>query len=476
MFHSGDLNSGISLAIKKRKLVACLVREDDDPVSTTWEEEWLGDLEEVVTEKTVLLRMDYGGKEAGFLSVFCTIDKAPTLVVIHNGHVLEKLESGIEREEFVDRLLAALGLGEDEQQQEQVAPMKLGDSTATPDVAQAASAIASAVKPTSKPATPPRKPRDNPDQKPGGKKPRMPTNHRGDKGKGKQSATEEDAGKQKARDSYLAQQKKRNDDAKQDRARILAQIETDKANRRARSERVRPEGDGATESAMPESRLSGMRRSAGASGTCSLQIRLFDGSNIRGRFPGSTTIAEGVRQWVREEAPAGSGGADIPYTFRQILAPKPSRSIEVSEEHETLQSLDLAPSATLVLVPVVGSVNAYAGSSSGWLGWGSGLLSSAYSSMPDVGYFLPSFSRLYMGGTGDPQEAGNMEGAAMAGADSLPNAADAGASTGRSKTRTLADQRAEAMEGKDKRTEFYNGNSLGFESRKDEKDGGGKVE
>ncbi len=506
MFHSGDLNSGISLAIKKRKLVACLVREDDDPVSTTWEEEWLGDLEEVVTEKTVLLRMDYGGKEAGFLSVFCTIDKAPTLVVIHNGHVLEKLESGIEREEFVDRLLAALGLGEDEQQQEQVAPMKLGDSTATPDVAQAASAIASAVVP--QPATSSSQPHPSPTNpsslfpdraarleadkqtrdaaEKAARQSRSEArrkeaedayaNHRGDKGKGKQSATEEDAGKQKARDSYLAQQKKRNDDAKQDRARILAQIETDKANRRARSERVRPEGDGATESAMPESRLSGMRRSAGASGTCSLQIRLFDGSNIRGRFPGSTTIAEGVRQWVREEAPAGSGGADIPYTFRQILAPKPSRSIEVSEEHETLQSLDLAPSATLVLVPVVGSVNAYAGSSSGWLGWGSGLLSSAYSSMPDVGYFLPSFSRLYMGGTGDPQEAGNMEGAAMAGADSLPNAADAGASTGRSKTRTLADQRAEAMEGKDKRTEFYNGNSLGFESRKDEKDGGGKVE
>ncbi|KAK1089442.1 hypothetical protein LTR48_000561 [Friedmanniomyces endolithicus] len=506
MFHSGDLNSGISLAIKERKLVACLVREDDDPVSTTWEEEWLGDLEEVVTEKTVLLRMDYGGKEAGFLSVFCTIDKAPTLVVIHNGHVLEKLESGIEREEFVDRLLAALGLGEDEQQQEPVAPMKLGDSTATPDVAQAASAIASAVVPqaatsSSQPRPSPTNPSslfpdraarleaDKQTRDAAEKATRQSrsearrkeaedayANHRGDKGKGKQSATEEDAGKRKARDSYLAQQKKRNDDAKQDRARILAQIETDKANRRARSERVRPEGDGATESAMPESRLSGMRRSAGASGTCSLQIRLFDGSSIRGRFPGSTTVAGGVRQWVRVEAPAGSGGADIPYTFRQILAPAPSRSIEVSEEHETLQSLGLAPSATLVLVPVAGSVNAYAGPSSGWLGWGSGLLSSAYSSMPDVGYYLPSFSRLYMGGTGDPQEAGNVEGAAMAGADSLPNAADAGASTGRPKTRTLADQRAEAMERKDKRTEFYNGNSLGFESRKDGKDEEGKEE
>ncbi|KAK0919992.1 hypothetical protein LTR57_010222 [Friedmanniomyces endolithicus] len=501
MFHPGDLNSGISLAIKERKLLACLVREDDDSVSTIWEEEWLGDLEEVVTEKTVLLRMDYGGKEAGFLSVFCTIDKAPTLVVIHNGHVLEKLESGIEREEFVDRLLAALGLGEDEQQQEQVAPMKLGDSTATPDVAQAASAIASAVVP--QPATSSSQPQPSaaspsslfPDRaarleadkqtrdaaEKAARQARSEARrkeaedayatHRGDKGKGRQSATEEDAGTRKARDSYLAQQKKRNDEAKQDRARILAQIETDRANRRARSERTRQEGDGATESAMPESRLSGMRRSAGAGGTCSLQIRLFDGLSIRGRFPGSTTIAGGVRQWVREEAPAGSGGADIPYTFRQILAPKPSRSIEVSEEHETLQSLDLAPSATLVLVAVAGSVNAYAGPSSGWLGWGSGLLSSAYSSMPDVGYYLPSFSRLYMGGTGDPQEAGNVEGAAMAGADSLPNAADAGASTGRPKTRTLADQRAEAMERKDKRTEFYNGNSLGFESRKDGKDG-----
>ncbi|TKA80044.1 hypothetical protein B0A55_01754 [Friedmanniomyces simplex] len=503
MFHSGDLNSGISLAIQEQKLVACLICQDDDPISTTWEEEWLADLEEVVTEKAVLLRMDYGGKEAGFLGAFCSIDKAPTLVVIHNGRVLEKLESGVEREEFVERLLSALGLGEDEQEGG-AAPVKLGDDPATKDVAQAASAIASAILPqtaasSSQPseATPSslfpdraarleadKQTRDEAEK--AARQARQEArrkeaedahaHHRGDRGKGKQSTVEEDAGKRKARDSYLAQQKKRNDEAKQDRARILAQIEADKANRKARSERARQEGDGATESAMPESRLSSMRRSAGAGGTCSLLIRLFDGSSIRGRFPVGTTIAGGVREWVREQAPAGSGGADIPYTFRQILAPKPSRSIEVSEEHETLQSLELAPSATLVLVPVAGSVNAYAAGSAGWMGWGSGLLSSAYSSIPNVGYYLPSFSRLYMGGTGDPQEAGNTEGAAMAGADSLPNAADTGGSTARPKTRTLADQRAEALAEKDKRTEFYNGNSLGFESRKDGKDREGKEE
>ena len=119
------------------------------------------------------------------------------------------------------------------------------------------------------------------------------------------------------------------------------------------------------------------------------------------------------------------------------------------------------PNATLVLIPVSGSVNAYSDSSSGWLGWGSSLVTSAYSSLPNVGYYLPSFSRLYMGGVGDEQEASNVQGAAMAGSDSLPAAA------AQPRMKTLADQRAEAAK-KDKRTEFYNGNSLGFEGRKDE--------
>lgn len=46
----------------------------------------------MIKSKTVLLRLDYGTKEASFLSAFCPIDEAPTLVIIHNGTVVDKLE------------------------------------------------------------------------------------------------------------------------------------------------------------------------------------------------------------------------------------------------------------------------------------------------------------------------------------------------------------------------------------------------
>lgn len=488
MFHSGDLQSGISAAIQQHKVVACFIRSDDDEVSNEWEEGWLTELQEVITEKAVLLRLQRGSQEAGFLGAFCKIDKAPTLVIIQNGQVLEKLEAGVDREEWTDRLLNALGLGGGEAQDEKT--VDLGDNPAPTDVAQAASvaanAVASAINPSTQHQDPPssstpsdlfpdraaklaadkarsdaaeaaeRKARSDARRKAAEE---AHEHHRGDKGKGKQSAAAAEAlERQKVRDTYLVQQKQRKEEAKRDRQRILAQIEADKAERRLRLEKAKQEASSDAQSPLPESRLAGQRRSAGAGGTCSLLLRLFDGTSIRGRFPVSATLAKDVRGWIREEAPEGSGGADIPFTFRQILAPQPSRSIEVSEEHQTLQDLDLVPNATLVLVPVAGGANAYADSSSSWLG---GLVSSAYQSLPNVGYFLPSFSRLYMGGTADEQEASNVQGAAMA----------EGSAPASMRVKTLADQRAEAAR-REKRAEYYNGNSSAFEGRKDEGDKG----
>ncbi|KAK3110031.1 hypothetical protein LTR53_016103, partial [Teratosphaeriaceae sp. CCFEE 6253] len=512
------------------KLVACFIRADADAASTEWEEEWLADLAEVITEKAVLLRLDHGGAEAGFLGAFCKVEKAPMVVVIQNGRVLEKLEGGVGRDEFVERLLRALGLGEDGEDDQDVEEkeVKLGDDTAKGDVAQAASALASAVLPQSAtsalastltPDSPPSTPQAQPPSSSQDPSTLFPdraarlaadkaardktdaaakqaradarrkeaedahAHHRGgDKGKGK--ASDPPTTDQRARASYLSQQKERNAEAKLERARILAQIEADKANRRAR--RTQPPSAAEDESGasvpLPPNGLASSLRSAGASGSCALQIRLFDGSALRGRFPASQTLGKDVRAWVREQAPEGSGGADIPYTFRRILAPQPSRSIEVGEEGQSLGELGLVPSATLVLVPIPGAVSAYAGAGAGaggWAAWPSSLLSSAYGAMPDVGYYLPSFSRLYMGGVGDEQEASNVQGGAMAGADSLPNTNAGGAGVGGGaegrRTRTLFDQRVEA-ERKGKRTEFYNGNSSAFEGRKDDKDGEGKAD
>ena len=63
----------------------------------------------MIKSKTVLLRLDYGTKEASFLSAFCPIDEAPTLVIIHNGTVVDKLEGNLVYTEWAQRLLKACG-------------------------------------------------------------------------------------------------------------------------------------------------------------------------------------------------------------------------------------------------------------------------------------------------------------------------------------------------------------------------------
>ncbi|EMC98415.1 hypothetical protein BAUCODRAFT_67495 [Baudoinia panamericana UAMH 10762] len=501
MFHAGDLNSGISAAISEQKLVACFIAAPPDSSannsantsadSTLWEEEWLPDLQEIIADKAVLLRMERGSKEAGFLNAFCSIDRAPTLIVVHNGRVLEKLEGGVSRDDFVERLLRALGVeGMDESATAEDATVE--EATASgpvhPDAAplqptQSTPAQASSTPQQLFPDRAARLEADRLAREAAEKEARNARTearrneaeeaHAAHQDKGKQRATTENSEKQRARDAWIYEQKQRKDEAKKERERILNQIESDRQERKAKAARAKQaetQQEGAS-SPLPDARMAETKRSAGAGGMCSLQLRLFDGTSVRGRFSAPTaTLAKDVRNFVKEQAPPGSGGADIPYSFRQILAPNPSRSIEVSEEHQTLSELDLVPNATLVLVPVAGAVaSAYNPADAGYLGWASSWLNYGYSSLPNVSYYLPSFSRLYMGGTADPSERSNVEGAAMAGADTLPAAADAGeGSAAKVRVKTLADQREEQR--KREGTEFYNGNSLGFEPRKGDED------
>ncbi len=181
--------------------------------------------------------------------------------------------------------------------------------------------------------------------------------------------------------SYAQQQRKRQQDARQERDRIMRQIENDKAERREREERrralARAEA-GATDGAdgLVDRQLSSenVQRSAStrASKDCAVQVRLLDGSTIRSRFPADRTLRSHVRAWVDEQRSDG----DTPYTFKQILTPQPNRAITISEEEESLQTLGLTPSATLIMVPVQGSIAAYDSSAPGLLSRG---LSAGYS-------------------------------------------------------------------------------------------------
>jgi hypothetical protein len=489
MFHQGDLSSGISLAIQQRKLVACFIPEPGQAESGLWEDEWLSELSDVVQEKAVLLRLEFGSTEAGFLAAFCRIEKAPTLVVIHNGQVLEQIEASVGHAEFVERLLKVMGVGGDEKHGVQEEAVEARPAETVPGTTQDAAA---SPQQTDIPALfPDRAARLSADQAArvaaekaalrARQEARRMEAEAASSSKGKQRATSEDAAKQRARDQWIYQQKKRKEDAKQERERILARIEADKKERRVRAEEAKAAQETQQHgvSGLPDERVAAGKRTRGPGGMCALQIRLFDGSSIRGRFPSDSTLASGVRDWIKQQqsqptAANGAGGAaqDVPYTFRHILRPQPghpSRSIEVSEEHQTLEELELVPNATLVLVPVAGYTEAYS-SSSGMLGW----ISSAYNSLPSLSYFLPGFTRNYLGGNTsadsetarsapNPQSA---EDAAAPGSNEPAASSSVGAAR-KAKVKTLADQRAErAKKTQDQGAEFYNGNSLGFEGRK----------
>lgn len=166
---------------------------------------------------------------------------------------------------------------------------------------------------------------------------------------------------------------------------------------------------------------------------CAVQVRLFDGSTIRSRFPSSGTLLKDVRPWVD-----GKQEGDVPYTFKQVLSPLPNKNIETSEEERTLQALGLTPSATLILIPVSGYISAYEGNTgviSRAVSGGYGLVSSGVGLITGV---LGSF----LGGTP----------AAPAPHAPEPTSAQPSASIN---VRTLRDQ-----EPKKDDQQFYNGNAV----------------
>lgn len=441
------------------------------------------------------MRLDYGTKEASFLSAFCPIDEAPTLVIIHNGTVVDKLEGNLEYSEWAQRLLKACGV---EAEGASVAEPAQPPNTVLldPSTDYAASEGAAAVPAdTTSPHQPEqvqallsergqrleaerlrREGREKAERIARARarreeEERAQAKAAAQSDKGKSRADGSESARNKARIDWIQQQAKRKQEAKEEKQRIMARIEADKRERKNRDEERRQAASAMASEPFPTSTTapSTSTKTPPTRGTCALQVRLFDGSSIKGRFAHDSTLTTAVREWIKETSPAG--GADIPYNFRQILTPLPSRTIEISEEGHTLADVGLMPTATLVLVPVAGFTEAYSSSGSG------GILGSAYGLVSGaIGYagsalgYVTGYGSgvnstdgregIYMGGTADEQEPSNVQGSRMAGADS-------GAAQSGMRVKTLADQRRDSERG----AEFYNGNSLGTEGRKDDEEG-----
>lgn len=163
--------------------------------------------------------------------------------------------------------------------------------------------------------------------------------------------------------TYAAQQRKRQQEAKLERERVLRQIDHDKAERKEKEERrkvvAKAEAE-ATDGAggLVDRQLASEVNFPKSTGSrdCAVQIRLYDGSTIRSRFHSDQTLRGNVRPWIDQQK-----SDDVPYTFKQILMPMPNRTLSISDEEETFQSLGFVPSATLVIVPVQDYTAAYSG-------------------------------------------------------------------------------------------------------------------
>lgn len=239
---------------------------------------------------------------------------------------------------------------------------------------------------------------------------------------------------------YAHMLKKQQQDKRDERARILKRVEDDKiqrrklaAERKAEAEKAKnkPEETAEVGSSRPKPQTSKQYEE------CALQIRLFDGSTIRSRFPSSASLRVDVRPWIDQHQDGNTA-----YTFKQVLTPFPNRKIEISDEEQSLQSQGLAPSATLILVPVQGYITAYDSSSNAslvsrgvstgyeWASWGTGIVTGLFGSL--------------LGGSpaAQPQE------------EQRSSPTSAAPSASRINVRTLRDQNRQDDQ------QFYNGNAV----------------
>ncbi|KIV94057.1 hypothetical protein PV10_05214 [Exophiala mesophila] len=94
MFHQGDLQSGIGLAVQQSKAVLCFIQDDTD-ASAQWEEILKDDsLSSAIAAQTIALRLQAGSQEAAFLQPIAPIQSTPAVIVIKNAQLQANIQAG----------------------------------------------------------------------------------------------------------------------------------------------------------------------------------------------------------------------------------------------------------------------------------------------------------------------------------------------------------------------------------------------
>ncbi|OJD28566.1 hypothetical protein ACJ73_00007 [Blastomyces percursus] len=453
MFYEGDLQGGIALAINEAKHVICFVRDDTDE-SSKWENEYLAndEIAPLVKSKTISLRLQAGSVEAGYLASFCPIGKVPTLVVIRNGVLREYIVSGVSEEEFKRRLKKALEALPTPTSQ--TSPPAQVNSNSSPAVSTPISS-----RPLST-HTPDHDSESTEEQEQGASERAKRESIRA--GKRRVEAAEEperiQETSQPQAQNWRLEQRKREQQKKEERDQILERIKRDNEARKAREESIRASLASLTNNENNPPKPAHQRPALKPKpDQFRLQIRLFDGSSVRSSFSPTQTIQNDVRPWLDSQRSDG----DAPYNLKQILTPLPSRTISDAEEDQTLEELGLGPTANLVMVPVRTYTEAYASAGASLpvrgLYAGYNLVTGTVGAVAGA---IGSIIGISQGQAADPESTATESSPAA----EAPNRANLrGGRNGRSNVRTLydSDDDGEARQ-------FYNGNQLNFEPRRDQ--------
>jgi hypothetical protein len=263
---------------------------------------------------------------------------------------------------------------------------------------------------------------------------------------------------QKAREKLRKQKQEEEEELRRIQARIVA----DRAERKAEDEARKAERKLLEQqSAQTQQSLPRTNAKNSSAKEVRLNVRLFDGHTIRSTFPRTATLQDDVRPWIDHEFAANAESSPErhpPYLFKQILAPLPNRELSASDETATLGDIDLAPSATLILIPVKGYVDAYGGPNAGIVGTAvsgvTGLVGGALGLVSSaVGYVGGSLGSIIGYGASDSQPQAAEDRPSPSPPAERPTSP---ARSNNIRVRTLADQRA----GEPGRQQFYNGNQV----------------
>ncbi|KAI9669122.1 MAG: hypothetical protein M1831_000714 [Alyxoria varia] len=522
-FYDGDLQSGISLAVQQGKHVLCFVNDESDE-SKFWESELLTDqwTPEGMLRHTVGLKIQAGSQEAGFLSAIYPTSETPTILIIHQGKVLEQIGPGTEKEAFAERIRGAVTRDMPDASQSDgsnppMPPSQMMDRLPSSQTEQNASAQTNAVPTTTSNST--SQATDSPSNQNNANTTTSAASSRSaqhpsapntaisaastppstNKGKGKAAPTppSHPSTTQPQRNQQVneaaTQRLRQKQEADRERSRILARVEADKIERRkqAQDARLTRQEEGAQQQESESIEAAHSKKPVtderALRAGCALQVRQLDGSVLRSRFQTDDTLNGAVRKFV--DGKRSDGG--MPYTFKVVLTPQPSRAVSGDEESQPLKDLGLAPSATLVLVPVQNVVRAYEGSQGGIIGFFNSVMAMIVGFVAAVwGAIVAFVGSISERGTTSSSPVGNSDpssaSASAGGSDAKRSSASTTAGNSSSsniRVHTLRDQsqpknndagrrgRATDRQGNDDDPDqLYNGNTLNFEPKNERDD------